>query len=119
MIAGVGAVVLALIFADLWLGILAAFVVLRSIAGYQSARALAEYLSLPRHTDAACPACGQPPVAGDFWMCGNCQTRFDTFVHRGVCPNCHAEFAVASCPSCGEAHSIGEWFASQRSHSGE
>jgi Zn-dependent protease len=111
MVGGIGFVLLALALGDWWLGIIAAFVLLRSWAGLQQARLMARLLRAPRHPDAACPSCGAAPLAGRFWVCDNCRARFDTFAERGVCPNCFERFTETMCPECRERHPIAEWFA--------
>jgi Zn-dependent protease len=95
---------------ELWLGIIAAFVAWRSWVGFQQGRLLAKLLSLPRHQGIACPSCGLPPLAGDFWVCGQCQSRFDPFVHYATCSRCAARFADMACLDCGRRHNLAEWF---------
>jgi hypothetical protein len=95
----------------LWLGLIAAFVALRSGAGFRQAQQVLRLLRLPRHEDAACPACGTSPPAGQFWVCEHCGTRFDAFATRAACLGCGAWFRTTACPYCGRAHPVGEWFA--------
>ena len=94
-----------------WLGIMAAFVAFRAVNGLQHARMLARVLSGPRHKEAACPSCGVPPLAGNYWTCDECGTRFDTFQCHGQCPGCGQLFRVTKCPECYKQHPIGEWLA--------
>ncbi len=104
------AALLALVFANVWLGILAAFVVFRSAAGFFQARGVLHVQSLPRHDEAACPHCNNHPPKGPFWVCDHCETRFDTFTHRGNCPGCGAWFYETGCPDCGRKNRIDSWF---------
>ncbi|MBY0523451.1 MAG: site-2 protease family protein [Gemmataceae bacterium] len=112
LIGGCGLLVLAVATQSWWMGLIAVFIALRSGAGFQQARLIRERLALPRHTDLACPHCKEPPFKGDFWGCDQCETRFDTFAHRGVCPRCAARFDETACPECGRHSPIGEWFPS-------
>jgi Zn-dependent protease len=93
-----------------WGALLAAFVLLRSWAGIRQARLLARLLSGPRHRGAACPSCGEAPFRGDFWVCDECGTRFDTFSERGSCPSCFARFPDTTCPLCLRRHPVAHWF---------
>jgi DNA-directed RNA polymerase subunit RPC12/RpoP len=95
---------------ELWLGLIAAFVAWRSWIGFQQGRLLAKLLSMPRHEGIACPSCGMAPLAGGFWVCGRCQTRFDPFAHYATCPRCGARFADMACMDCGQRHALAEWF---------
>jgi Zn-dependent protease len=104
-VAGVGAVLL-LVYGQWWLTLLAVFAVLQSWNGLRQAR----LLSGRRHEDAACPSCGAAPLAGPFWGCGHCQTRFDTFDCRATCPGCGAHFADAVCPECRARHPLDAWY---------
>jgi hypothetical protein len=110
MIASAAAIGLAVLIADMWIGILAVFVALRSWAGFQQARFLARMADAPRHEDAACPRCGVHPFVGEFWECGQCGRHFDTFTHRGICPGCGNLHPEIRCPECGRVHPLGAWF---------
>ncbi len=110
MVAGAAALVLAIVIRDWWIAILAAFVALRSWAGFQQARMMAQVLGASRRADAACPACGFEPPVGPFWLCSHCQQRFDTFSHQATCPGCGRQFPVTSCPRCGQAQPIAAWY---------
>jgi Zn-dependent protease len=109
MIAAAGAIGLAVLIKDTWIGILAVFVALRSWAGFQQARFLARMADAPRHEDAACPSCGVHPFVGEFWGCGQCGSRFDTFKHKAICPGCGRNYDQTTCPDCLKSHPIGEW----------
>jgi Zn-dependent protease len=94
-----------------WLGIMAAFILMNCWGGLTHARALARVANAPRHDGFACPVCKVAPPRGAFWGCGKCRTAFDTFETRGVCPNCGTQFAIASCPECGNVRPMSEWMA--------
>jgi Zn-dependent protease len=111
MVASAAAIAFAVSSRDVWMGVLAAFIALRSWAGFQQARFLARMADAPRHQDAACPNCEFQPLVGEFWGCGRCGTRFDTFTHRGVCPGCGQRYEQTACPECLKSHPIEEWFA--------
>jgi Zn-dependent protease len=104
MVAGVGAVALAISLGSFWIGVIAVFAALRSLAGFQQARLLARMENAPRHEHAVCPSCKASPVMGKFWVWDRCQTRFDAFRHDGICPGCGNQFADTACPSCGVSH---------------
>jgi Zn-dependent protease len=103
---------------SLWYGILAAFVALRSWAGFQQARLLARMAEMPRHDDAACPSCGTRPLAGEFWGCGACGARFDTFAKRGICPGCGQRFEQTACPDCFKSYPMEQWLAAAERRDG-
>jgi Zn-dependent protease len=110
MVVGAGALVFAAWKQDWWFVVLAAFVALRSWAGFNQARLLSRLLSGPRHEEAACPSCGMAPLAGEFWVCSQCRTKFDTFAQRATCPSCGAQFSQTTCIDCQRSHPIVEWF---------
>lgn len=92
-----------------WLMILAAFVAMRSWAGFRQARLLSELADAPRHEDYACPHCKEPPPRGEFWTCGKCQNRFDTFEYQAFCPFCQSRFPETMCPYCYQRSPIDDW----------
>jgi Zn-dependent protease len=106
---GLVAVVLLVVFAllkgfhDVWLAIMAAFVLLNCWGGLQQARVLARVAAAPRRLGLACPNCKTPPPTGNFWVCGRCRAAFDMFATRGVCPNCGTIFNITRCLECGES----------------
>jgi Zn-dependent protease len=102
---------LALLTRSVWIGIIAAFILLSCWGGLKHARLLARAEQLPRHAGFACPECKQPPVAGAFWKCGGCQAVFDTFQTRAVCPVCGGEFPATACFECGASHPMSRWAA--------
>jgi Zn-dependent protease len=109
---GVAGLILVAIWAQsVWIGIMAAFILINCWGGLTHARALARVAAAPRHTGFACPVCNIAPPQGAYWSCGKCRKAFDTFVTQGVCPNCGTQYAVTSCPECGSARPMSEWLA--------
>jgi Zn-dependent protease len=117
LIGGGGLFLLALVAVGLggggawWLVIIAMFMAIQAVAGFQRGRLLSRILSGPRHTEAACPSCGTAPLVGNFWRCDECGTAFDTFEHRARCSNCSKLFKMTKCPDCYKQHPIEDWFA--------
>ena len=111
MIASVAAIGLAIFYwQSMWIGIMAAFAAIRCWTGFQQARLLARLENAPRHHDAACPSCEVHPLAGEYWECDECKTRFDTFMHHAVCPRCGTQFKLTACPECGRVHPFWAWY---------
>jgi Zn-dependent protease len=77
---------------SVWLGILAAFMLLNCWGGLQHARALMRFAKLPRREALVCPRCNNSPPIGEFWRCNHCGQAFDTFVTQAKCPSCSAQF---------------------------
>lgn len=96
------------------LGLISAFVTLRSYVSFQIARSALALEALPRHGTAACPACRTAPPRGPFWVCDECQTRFDVFDHKGHCPGCGAWHLDQVCPHCQERNHIDRWLKSSQ-----
>ena len=95
------------------LGLIAAFVALRSFSAFRVSRYMIQLENLPRHRECTCPSCGISPPAGPFWACEHCATHFDTFRTRGKCPGCGAWYLETACPHCRTQHHIDQWFAAQ------
>ncbi|MCX6894620.1 MAG: site-2 protease family protein [Verrucomicrobia bacterium] len=94
----------------IWLVILVLVIVLPNCwRGFQEAQALLRLAKAPRHDDFACPNCHAAPVAGNFWVCGQCRTAFDTFSTGATCPQCGAQFANTACMECGILSPLSEW----------
>ncbi len=94
---------------SIWIGIMAAFILMNCWRGWQQAKALLHLAKMPRHNEFACPNCHESPPMGEFWGCGQCRKPFDTFTTRGVCPHCGAQYAVTRCLHCGQSHPIDQW----------
>jgi Zn-dependent protease len=98
----------------LMLGLIAAFIGLRSFSAFGLARAMLQLERLPRHQDCACPGCGVNPPRGPYWICEHCERQFDTFETRGQCPDCGAWYLETGCPHCRTDHHIDQWFTGRR-----
>ena len=109
-LAGVAALVVLAIWArSIWIGVVAAFILMNCWRGFQQSRMLAQLDALPRREGFACPACHSAPQRGALWMCSQCRTPFDTFESLAGCPHCGAQFAVTRCVNCGENSPISAW----------
>jgi Zn-dependent protease len=109
LLVGLGMISLALRAGEFWLGIVAAFVALRSWAGFQQARALARLARALRHEGFACPSCRAAPLKGTYWRCDDCGQQFDSFEQGAVCPGCGKQFAATACLECGNRHPLPDW----------
>lgn len=94
---------------DVWLGAIAAFMLMNCWGGLQHARALLKLAKLPRRQGYACPTCETAPPVGEYWKCSNCNQSFDTFATGAVCPHCGARYEVTRCLDCGRQHAMSEW----------
>jgi len=107
---GVGAlVVLALVMRDLWLGIIAGFILLNCWSGLMYALRLMRIGRAPRREGVTCPTCRNAPPVGAFWACSRCGKAFDTFETGAVCPHCGAAYITTSCPECGTGSPFAAW----------
>lgn len=109
LVAGVGLIGLGAITGNWWLVALAVFGAFAAWSGLQQARVLIRMLRAPRHAALACPSCGQPPPAGQFWGCGRCAAAFDLFATGEVCPGCGAVVLEAACMNCGAQQPLPAW----------
>ena len=96
---------------SLWLGLIAAFILMNCWGGLKQARALARVAKLPRREGFACPSCKTAPPLGELWRCGKCGKAFDTFFAQGICPHCGTQFNVTQCLDCGTSRPMNEWNA--------
>ncbi len=104
-----GFIGLAIIAHSLWLGLIAAFILMNCWAGFKQAQALAKLAKIPRREGFACPSCKTAPPLGDLWRCGKCGQPFDIFLTRGICPHCGTQFTVVQCLDCGTSSLVTEW----------
>jgi Zn-dependent protease len=104
-----GFIVVAIWAHSLWLGALAAFMLLQCWGGLRHAQALSRFARLPRREGFACPSCNAAPPVGENWKCGHCRQTFDSFQTQATCPNCAAQFPVTQCLECGAAYPMGQW----------
>jgi Zn-dependent protease len=108
--AGVAALaILAVWSRSVWMGIMAAFILMNCWNGWKQARALSRIARMPRREGFACPACQTAPPLGEHWRCGHCGRTFDTFLTRAVCPGCGAQFNMTQCLDCGTASPFTAW----------
>jgi len=117
---GVAALILLAIFAkSVWLGIMAAFILMNCWGGLKHAQALSRIAKLPRRAGFACPSCETAPPLGALWRCGKCGQAFDLFLNHGTCPHCGAQFSVAQCLDCGTSRPLNEWNTAGGSNAGQ
>jgi Zn-dependent protease len=106
-VAGLG--LLAIRGQSVWLGIMAAYILVYCLQGWKQAQALLRLSKLPRHGGYYCPSCQTSPPLGAFWRCSNCQKAFDTFQSQAHCPHCSTQFATTACLDCGRSYPLSEW----------
>lgn len=107
---GVAALILlAILGRSVWLGIMAAFILMNCWNGLRHARSLARMAKLPRREGFACPSCKIAPPLGELWRCGQCGKPFDTFQTLAQCPHCGMQYNATQCLDCGVSTAIGEW----------
>jgi Zn-dependent protease len=110
---GVTALIGLAIFAkSIWLGVMAAFILMNCWSGLKQARALARIAKLPRREGFACPSCKTAPPLGELWRCGKCGKAFDTFLTQATCPHCGVQYSVTQCLDCGTNSPIAAWSTS-------
>ncbi len=109
LLGAVGLVLLAFYAQSIWIGILAAFILLNCWGGLRQALRLLGVDKAPRRAGTACPNCGAAPPTGPLWVCGRCQQRFDMFEREGVCPNCETAYVTPRCLECGTSHPVASW----------
>ena len=95
----------------IWLGIMAAFILMNCWGGLKQARALAKLAKIPRRDGFACPSCKTAPPLGELWRCGKCGKPFDTFLAQAQCPHCGTQYNVTQCLDCGTASPFAAWSA--------
>jgi len=100
---------IALWWGSVWLGAIGVFMLMNCWGGMKHAQELLKIAKLPRRPGFACPSCRTAPPVGVFWQCGQCRQPFDTFLTRGVCPNCSAQYATTACLDCGQRHPMNDW----------
>lgn len=98
---------------SIWLGIMTAFIFMNCKQGWDHARSLSEVEQIPRRAGFSCPQCKASPLEGEYWVCGKCETHFDTFATGGVCPHCGTGFSAARCVDCGTWSPLRDWTGSE------
>jgi Zn-dependent protease len=100
---------LAFLIQDVWIGIIAVFILLNCWKALTHARALTRVAKAPRRDGFVCPNCKKLPPRGAFWICSNCQNPFDPFGTDAFCPHCRATYSTTSCPECDASAPISAW----------
>ncbi|HUA17059.1 MAG TPA: M50 family metallopeptidase [Verrucomicrobiae bacterium] len=111
LIGATGFVAVAFFNRGLWLGAIAAFMLLNCWTGLKQASLMLRLSKAQRREGVSCPSCGQAPPAGDYWHCGRCGQPFDAFATDASCPFCSSRSASARCTECGAEHPAGAWAA--------
>jgi Zn-dependent protease len=111
---GAGLIGLALWAGELWLGVIACFLLVQCWSSFRHAQVLRKVEKLPRRESHACPVCRSSPPVGPYWRCRQCGQPFDTFASSAVCPQCQTSHEVTACPDCGESRSFLSWDRSVR-----
>jgi Zn-dependent protease/DNA-directed RNA polymerase subunit RPC12/RpoP len=104
-----GLILLAIGLQSLWLGIMAAFILMNCWGGLRQAWALARIAKIPRRDGFACPACHAAPPLGELWRCGKCGKAFDTFLTQATCPHCGTQYNATQCLDCGNSAPFVDW----------
>jgi Zn-dependent protease len=104
-----GLIALAIWLQQVWFGVMCAFILMNCWGGLMQARRLAKLEAAARREDYACPDCQESPPRGEFWTCGKCRTKFDTFETAAVCPKCGTAYAATACSACGGMNPIAAW----------
>lgn len=94
---------------NLWLGVIALYMIMNCWGGFKHAQMLLRSAKLPRRDGFTCPTCHNSPPAGAYWRCAQCSQPFDPFETSAVCPYCHAQYPTTQCLDCGRQHPIHEW----------
>jgi Zn-dependent protease len=109
LLAGVSLVAASLFSGQWWLAIVSIFIASRGLIGFRQGLALGRLMRAPRHPGFACPACGLAPPIGEYWTCGGCGTKFDTFARLGTCPGCGGQFTETQCVHCHARSPLANW----------
>ena len=93
----------------IWPAAICVFIFMNLFGGFRQARELLRLEKAPRHENYHCPNCQASPPAGEFWVCGQCRKKFDTFATQAVCPHCGKTFERTACAECGAGTPIKDW----------
>ena len=102
---------------DLWLGVIALYMIMNCWGGFQHARTLLRTAKLPRRNGFTCPTCNNAPPVGPYWRCSQCAQAFDPFESGAACPYCRTQYPTTQCLDCGRQHPIHEWASGEFSFS--
>ena len=105
----VGLIGLAVFVHSLWMGIMAAFILMNCWKGLKQAQALSRAAKIPRRAGFTCPSCKMSPPTGAYWRCGQCSQPFDIFATVGTCPHCAARYDKVQCLDCGTTSAMQDW----------
>jgi len=105
----VGFFALAILWRQVWFGLMSIYLLFSCWGGLQHARHLLRIAKLPRRSGFLCPSCRTAPPIGAYWQCGACKQTFDTFETHAICPHCATRFDTTRCLDCSEQHPINEW----------
>lgn len=94
---------------SVWIGVIALYMFGTCWRSFQVARMLLMLDKLPQRAGWTCPSCRTPPPVGPWWACQQCQTLFDTFEPRAVCPQCANELPEMQCLHCGVKSPLNSW----------
>jgi Zn-dependent protease len=109
LIGVVGFIGLAIYVRDVWLGLVAFYMLMNCWGGLKHAQALLKLSKLPRRNGFSCPNCNTAPPVGSYWKCTNCGQAFDTFTTGAVCPSCRTQYPTTRCLDCGNLHPMSAW----------
>jgi Zn-dependent protease len=100
-LAGAAMIVIALSFGDMFLAVIAGFLMLQAWNGVRTGTMLRKLEALPRREGVHCPSCGERPVLGKVWPCERCHQPMDVFDNNGFCAHCGHPAQRAICVQCG------------------
>ncbi len=104
-----GLLLLALVIQDIWLGIIAVFILLNCWTALTHARRWGRMAKTQRREGFKCPNCGMPAPRGAFWICTSCHQPFDSFGTNATCPHCWTVSSTIICPECSVAAPASAW----------
>ena len=109
MLGVVGFIIFALYSRDLWLALIAVYMLMNCWGGFKHAQALHRVSKLPTREGYSCPSCNTAPPLGPYWKCGHCGQSFDTFESGARCPFCATQYPATQCLNCGQQNPLSAW----------
>jgi Zn-dependent protease len=94
---------------DIWLGLIALYMIMNCWGGFKHAQMLLRTAKLPRRAGFTCPTCNSAPPVGAYWRCSQCGQAFDPFESFATCPSCRTQYPTTQCLDCGRQHPIHAW----------